>query len=115
MKVDFGSASILQDGRVVFNIAGNKYRLVAWINHPYRWSTSDSSVTIASTTRLTTRAWREDSMDIKPIHTEADYRATLREIETLMTATAFAGRRTSGCARDPRGSLRASPLPQGPS
>ena len=27
-------------------------------------------------------------MDIKPIHTEIDYRATLREIETLMTATA---------------------------
>ncbi len=27
-------------------------------------------------------------MDINPIHTEADYRATLREIETLMTATA---------------------------
>ncbi|MDP2875253.1 MAG: hypothetical protein Q8O00_03655 [Holophaga sp.] len=27
-------------------------------------------------------------MDIKPIHTEADYRATLREIETLMAATA---------------------------
>jgi len=27
-------------------------------------------------------------MDIRPIHTEADYRATLREIETLMTAAA---------------------------
>lgn len=27
-------------------------------------------------------------MDIKPIRTEADYRATLREIETLMAATA---------------------------
>lgn len=27
-------------------------------------------------------------MNIKPIRTEADYRATLREIETLMTATA---------------------------
>ena len=27
-------------------------------------------------------------MNIKPIHTEADYRATLREIETLMTAVA---------------------------
>lgn len=27
-------------------------------------------------------------MDIKPIRTEADYRATLREIETLMTAKA---------------------------
>lgn len=36
VKSDFGSASILQDGRVVFNIAANKYRLVAWINYPYR-------------------------------------------------------------------------------
>lgn len=36
MKVDFRSASILKDGRVVFNIAGNKYRLVAWINYGYR-------------------------------------------------------------------------------
>ena len=30
------SASILQDGRAVFNIAGNKYRVVVWINYPYR-------------------------------------------------------------------------------
>ena len=36
VKADFGSASILRDGRVVFNIAGNKYRLVLWINYPYR-------------------------------------------------------------------------------
>jgi mRNA interferase HigB len=36
VKKDFGSASILRDGRVVFNIAGNKYRLVVWINYPYR-------------------------------------------------------------------------------
>ena len=36
VKLDFGQASILQDGRVVFNIAGNKYRLVVWINYPYR-------------------------------------------------------------------------------
>lgn len=27
-------------------------------------------------------------MDIKPIHTEADYQATLREIEALMSASA---------------------------
>jgi len=25
----------LRDGRVVFNLAGNKYRLVVWINYPY--------------------------------------------------------------------------------
>jgi mRNA interferase HigB len=36
IKVQFGSASILQDGRVVFNVGGNKYRIVAWINYPYR-------------------------------------------------------------------------------
>jgi mRNA interferase HigB len=30
------TASILKDGRVVFNIAGNKYRVVTWINYPYR-------------------------------------------------------------------------------
>ena len=36
VKARFSSASILKDGRVVFNIAGNKYRLVVWINYPYR-------------------------------------------------------------------------------
>ena len=36
VKAQFGNASILKDGRVVFNIAGNKYRLVVWINYPYR-------------------------------------------------------------------------------
>lgn len=36
VKADFGGASILKDGRVVFNIGGNKYRLVAWVNYPYR-------------------------------------------------------------------------------
>ena len=36
VKADFGNSSILRDGRVVFNIAGNKYRLVVWINYAYR-------------------------------------------------------------------------------
>jgi mRNA interferase HigB len=36
VKHEIGSASILKDGRVVFNIAGNKYRLVVWINYAYR-------------------------------------------------------------------------------
>lgn len=36
LKSDLRNASILRDGRVVFNIAGNKYRLVVWINYPYR-------------------------------------------------------------------------------
>jgi mRNA interferase HigB len=36
VKRDVGTASILRDGRVVFNIGGNKYRVVVWINYPYR-------------------------------------------------------------------------------
>lgn len=36
VKADFRSASILKDGRVVFNIKGNDYRLVVWINYDYR-------------------------------------------------------------------------------
>ena len=36
LKRDIRSASILRDGRAVFNIAGNKYRIVVWINYPYR-------------------------------------------------------------------------------
>jgi mRNA interferase HigB len=36
VKRDIRSASILKDGRAVFNIAGNKYRIVVWINYTYR-------------------------------------------------------------------------------
>ncbi|MDA0261804.1 MAG: type II toxin-antitoxin system HigB family toxin [Proteobacteria bacterium] len=35
IKAKYRSASFVGE-RVVFNIAGNKYRLVAWINYPYR-------------------------------------------------------------------------------
>ena len=33
IKADFATASILKNGRVVFNIHGNKYRLVTEINY----------------------------------------------------------------------------------
>src|SRR5688572_2839181 len=36
LKREIRSASILKDGRAVFNVAGNKYRIVVWINYPYR-------------------------------------------------------------------------------
>jgi mRNA interferase HigB len=35
VKQMFGSADILRDGRVVFDIGGNKYRLVVWVNYQY--------------------------------------------------------------------------------
>jgi mRNA interferase HigB len=36
VKRSIRSSSILKDGRAVFNIAGNKYRIVVWINYAYR-------------------------------------------------------------------------------
>lgn len=34
VKAQFGNASILKVSRVVFNICGNKYRLIVKINYP---------------------------------------------------------------------------------
>ena len=36
VKRDFGNASILRDGRIMFNVAGYQCRLVVWINYAYR-------------------------------------------------------------------------------
>ena len=36
VKAMFGNASVLKGNRVVFNICGNKYRLITKINFPYR-------------------------------------------------------------------------------
>lgn len=36
VKAEVPKVSILQDGRAVFNIGGNKYRVVVWINYAYQ-------------------------------------------------------------------------------
>ena len=36
LKADFGDASVLRGGRVVFNLGGNKFRVVVRINYHYR-------------------------------------------------------------------------------
>ena len=35
VKRMFNSADILRDGRVIFDIGGNKYRPVVWVNYHY--------------------------------------------------------------------------------
>jgi mRNA interferase HigB len=37
IKSDYPYASILKGGRVVFNICGNKYRLIVKINYQRQW------------------------------------------------------------------------------
>jgi mRNA interferase HigB len=36
LQAQFGTASILQDGCAVFNVGGNQYPIVVWINYLYR-------------------------------------------------------------------------------
>lgn len=36
VKAKYGTASVIGDNRVVFNIKGNAYRLVVKINYPHR-------------------------------------------------------------------------------
>ena len=36
IKADYPSASILADNRIVFNVKGNRYRLIVKINYPYQ-------------------------------------------------------------------------------
>lgn len=35
VKAHYGNASILKDGRAIFNICGNRYRMVVWINYDF--------------------------------------------------------------------------------
>lgn len=37
IKADYSKVSILKSGRVVFNICGNKYRLITQINYLRQW------------------------------------------------------------------------------
>ncbi|NCA20214.1 MAG: type II toxin-antitoxin system HigB family toxin [Crocinitomicaceae bacterium] len=37
IKLIYANASILKDSRIVFNIKGNSYRLVAKINYEKQW------------------------------------------------------------------------------
>jgi len=35
VKMKYGNASILKNGRVIFNICGNKYRLIVKVNYAF--------------------------------------------------------------------------------
>lgn len=52
VKQVFGNAYILHDGRVVFDIGDNKYRLVAWVTHTHSgWWCPASTVLVKSSKR----------------------------------------------------------------
>lgn len=57
LKRSIRSSSILKDGRAVFNIAGNKYRIVVWITMHIEWSTSGSLVRTVNMMQLMQRLY----------------------------------------------------------
>ncbi len=92
LKAQFRSASVHKDGRVVFNLAGNKYRLVAWINYPYRVvyirfiGSHKQFDAIDAQTIWLKPLFGATPMHIKPIRTRTDYKAALQAVEALMGA-----------------------------
>src|SRR3984893_10868180 len=86
VKRDIRSASILRDGRVVFNVAGNKYRIVVWINYPYRVVYIRFIGTHRQYDSSTHRIFEISARDILPIKSQRDYRRALKEIDGLMDA-----------------------------
>jgi HTH-type transcriptional regulator / antitoxin HigA len=73
VKASLRHASIVGSDRVVFNIGGNRYRLVARIDIRF----------IGSHAEYEDRC-DEGLMEIRPIKTEADYDEALAEIDRLM-------------------------------
>lgn len=94
VKADFRNASILKGGRVVFNLAGEKYRLVVWINDGYK----------VVYIRFIGTHKQYDQIDVRTIWggTDADD-----------GGTEHARRRPPGRGGDARGSPRARALPHG--
>jgi HTH-type transcriptional regulator / antitoxin HigA len=86
VKRDVRSASILKDGRVVFNVAGNKYRVVVWINYPYRVVYIRFIGSHRQYDAIDAQVSEVSVMDIAPIKSHRDYRRVLKEIEGLMNA-----------------------------
>ena len=58
IKAEYPKASILKDKKVIFNICGNKYRLVVKVNYPAQIVLYDFWEPISNTTRSMQRRFR---------------------------------------------------------
>jgi mRNA interferase HigB len=83
VKARYLSASILRGDRVVFDICGNRYRLVVKIAHRTGSSTYASSTCTQSTTLSTPRLSRRRALQPKVIKNETEYRQALQRIDEL--------------------------------
>ena len=97
INAQYRSASVLKNRRVVFNIKGNDYRLIVTVAYRLQIvyvkfvGTHPEHDAVEAETVETAWQAKEHHMDIRPIRTEADYKATLKEISALMDADPDAG------------------------
>lgn len=87
VKNDFGDADAVGDNRIVFNIKGNRYRLVAIVifrNHRLyvRWVGTHNDYNRIDVTKIL--KFQKGMKKIKPIKTEADYDETISRINQLL-------------------------------
>lgn len=86
VKEMFGSADLLADGRVVFDIGGNKYRLVVAVHYRGKRIYIRFIGTHKEYDRSTQTRFDEMTTAIRPIRTKADHRWALKEVERLWEA-----------------------------
>lgn len=79
-------ASIVGPDRVVFDIGGNRYRLIVRFDYRHRIGFVRFVGTHADYNRIDASRSRRPLMDIMPIRSEADYDAALSVIDSLMDA-----------------------------
>ena len=86
IKDQYRNASVLKNRRVVFNIKGNDYRLVVSVAYRFQavYGSSSAPMPVLMRLMLLPSRWSAD-LEIRPIHTEADYQATLREVSAYLT------------------------------
>jgi HTH-type transcriptional regulator/antitoxin HigA len=90
IKAQYRSASVLRNRRVVFDIKGNDYRLIVAIAYNFQIvyvtfvDTHEAYDAVDAETIESAGPATEEAMNIRPIHTDADYKATLKEISALM-------------------------------
>ena len=86
VKSAYGNASIVGNDRVIFNIGGNRYRLIVRFNYARRIGYVRFLGTHAEYDEIDALSVQEVGMTVKPIKSEADYDAALARIDDLMDA-----------------------------
>jgi hypothetical protein len=84
----YRNAIFIANNRVVFNTKGNRHRLIATIQYQngiayIRFIGSHKEYETIEAAAISSE---EETMEIKPIKTETDYQAALKEIERLFAA-----------------------------